>query len=217
MAKPGAGRRGLVLAELMITMGIMVFFISVVYGLLGGTRAVFFDMSQGTELRDNLRQTMQKIELELRNTGFDGNGVAQFVISSGAGVNGTDIIRFSIPVTCNAALPLINAAGNPAYWGAILTWGCITQACMDADNSCAIQEYKYIRYAVDSTGQLVRSVLNAEQVPVATAVIGKNVSSLTFTYSAGTRTLTVALTSNKSSSSRRLVTETVSQNIRLMN
>ncbi len=216
MVKRFFDRRGLGLAELVVSLGILVFMSAVVYGLIGNSQMAFSDMSMGTQLRDGLRQALQKVELELRNTGYSG-GAAQFTISAGAGAFGSDTIRFSVPITCSTATTFLNASGDPANWGAGLTWGCNSSTCMDANNSCTVIEYKYINYALNSSGQLVRSVLGAGFSTVASAVIGRDMSGMTISYAAATRTFTVTMTAQKLSGRHRMITETASQNIRLLN
>lgn len=211
------GRSGLVLVEIVITMAILAFMITVVYGLMGNARTIFFDMSMGTQLRDGLRQAVSRMELELRNTGYDSAHNAQFLVSAGAGASGTDTIRFSVPILCSTTATLLNASGDPANWGAGLTWGCGGSACMDANNSCAVLEYKYIKYAVNSSGQLVRSVLGPDLATVGSAVIGRDISGLSITFNNATRTLSLVVKARKLSGTSRMVTETVSQNVRLMN
>jgi hypothetical protein len=216
------------------------------YGMLGGARNTFFDMAASSELRDNLRVSLQKIEMELRNSGrgyavesYDDTGCksadkataeAAFSAASAAAVTekftitsgGSDSIRFSVPVLCSDHDPLLDACGNPAHWGAGLTWGCNSSACMDADNTCAtginpFVDYKFIEYAVNAgTRQLERSVFDSSSVFVTTEVIGRNITGMVISADA-TMNITVTLTAQRVSGTSRMVTETASQTIRLMN
>ena len=212
------GRRGMSLVELLMSMGILVSLMAVTYTLLGNAQTMFYDMSQATDLRDSLRQAMQKVELEVRNTGYDANGNAEFLISAGTGVNGSDVLRFSVPILCSATATMLDpVTGEPANWGAGLTWGCHSSTCMDANNSCTTLEYKHVQYALDNSSQLVRRVLGPTFATVATAVVAQNITALKFSVNNTTRILTVTMTERHLSGMNRVVTETVSQNVRLMN
>ena len=230
-------RRGMTFAELLMALGIFSFLLMVIYALMGNARMVYFDVTTSTELRNTLRLSLQKMEMELRNTGYDSCGTAKFEITNGAGVNGSDFVRFSIPVVCSTTATVLDcvntangAAANcddvdrcvapkhnisPGHWGAPLTWGCNNSSCMDADNSCATVEYQYVQYALDSANELVRQVLNPAAAIVTTAVLGKDITTLTFNVNG--QVVTVTATAQKKSSTGRLMTETISQNIRLLN
>jgi hypothetical protein len=230
------------LAELLLSVGIMSFLIMVIYALMGNARVVYFDVSITTQIRNDLRQAARRMEIEMRNTGYDSCGLAQFTVSAGAGVNATDTVRFSIPVTCSTTATLLDCSGtaadcaaadrctspkhfiSPGHWGAPLTWGCNSSSCMDADNSCATVEYKYVQYALNNNSQLVRTVLSPALNVVGSDVIASNITGMTLTVNNASHVITLALTAGKRSVVRKtaagigvMLTESISQNIRLMN
>lgn len=108
-------------------------------------------------LQENLRRTLTKVSKELHETGPSSGGLT---ISDGAGVGGSDIITFSMPIVCESGGSIIDGNGDVANWGAPLTWGCTDSTCMDADNDCGTVDYDVVRYLLDANGQLLRRVLN---------------------------------------------------------
>ena len=235
-------RRGMTLAEVLLSVCIMLMLLTAVYTLMGDARTAYYTAQTGSDLRTSLRQSMQKMEMELRNTGYDGCGQAMFTIASGTGVNGTDTIRFSIPVICSTGATLLDCNGaqancdasnhctapnhfiSPGHWGAPLTWGCNSSTCMDADNNCATVEYQFVQYALNNSGQLMRNVLSPALAVVATQTLGQNITAVRFALSGGsTSLLTLSLTAVKNLPMRDkkgnviTVTETLSQNVELTN
>lgn len=74
------------------------------------------------ELQENTRRTLQRISFELQESGRNNIGVLQVTILNGQGVNGTDILRFTVPL-CVCGLSPIDSNGDVSRWGAPLTWG----------------------------------------------------------------------------------------------
>jgi len=73
-------------------------------------------------LQEALRQTLQRVAQELRESGSDANGVMQVTIADNAGTNGTDVLTFSVPMCVCSNIPIDNN-GDVANWGAPLSWG----------------------------------------------------------------------------------------------
>jgi frataxin-like iron-binding protein CyaY len=102
---------------------------------MGGASMVLFSgqsvwatLNSEIQLQENLRNAMEKVSKEMKQTGSNGAGVMQLAISDGAGVNNSDVVRFSVPV-CVCSNLAIDEAGDVADWGAPLAWGnlsCIT-------------------------------------------------------------------------------------------
>jgi hypothetical protein len=201
---------------MIVALGIAVFLFAIVYGLLGGAQSSFYNTDTSLELRNDLRIVFQKMEGELQYTGYNKLGVVQFNIMAGTGVNGSDIIRFSIPVVCDAASAFLDSSGVPAHWGAPLTWGCNSYTCMDADGSCLTVEYQYIQYSLNGSKQIVRTVLSPTAATVASQVIANDMTDLHAGLS-GTRVLTLTITGQKRSGVGRMITASVSEKIRLRN
>lgn len=207
------------LTELMVTIGIMTFLLIAVYALTGRAQTVFCDISQSTELRNSIRQALHKMEMEVRNSGYDSSSVAQFSITYGADSSSPDSIRFSVPVNCSTSSSdtFLAANGKPAYWGAALTWGCTLPNCVDADNSCTTVEYKYVTYAMDNSGQLLRTVLGPSNAVIATTVVARHMVNFKIQPSANGRILSLSLTGSHRSNTGRVVTQTAAQDVRLLN
>lgn len=199
-------QRGVTLWELMIAMTIISFCLSAIFGLLGNANASFFNADVNIDLRNSLRLASDKMTTELRNTGYKA-GVAQFAILTGAGVNGSDIIRFAIPIQCsNTMTTILDASGNPAYWGAPLTWGCNNSSCMDANNDCSVAEYRYIQYSLNGSQQLERKILDGALSAVSggTTVIANYISN--FNVSLASEKFTIVLTGQKESAVNKTFT-----------
>ncbi|NTV28600.1 MAG: prepilin-type N-terminal cleavage/methylation domain-containing protein [Candidatus Omnitrophica bacterium] len=209
-------RRGFSLVELMLAVGITVVLFSVVFGLLGVAQSGFHNTDAGLAIRDDLRTAFQKMEWDIKHTGYDSTGTAQFSILTGTGTNGSDIIRFSIPVVCDSASVFLNSTGTPAHWGASRTWGCDSYTCMDGDGSCSTVEYKYIQYSLNSSKQIVRSVLSAFFGTVSSQIVAGDITDLRISQS-GSRTVVLAIAAEKKSAQGRMVTSSLNEKIRLMN
>jgi hypothetical protein len=188
----------------------------VLYGLLARAQFAFQDSEATIKLRNELRLLTQKIDMELRQSGYDSTGTPQFSIQYGAGINGSDILQFSVPVICQTNATLLDASGNPAYWGATIKWGCTTPDCADANNSCASVEYKYIQYALNGSGQVIRSVLNPLLNTVSTQALAEDITGFQVSV-AETRMMTLDISGQRMSTTRRVITASVAETVRLMN
>lgn len=212
------GRKGFSMAELLVSVAILVFLMTVIFGLLAAAQSAFNNADAGIQLRTVFRNAGQKMSWELARSGYDASAAAQFTISAGAGANGSDVIRFSVPVACDSTSSFLDSSGNPARWGAFLTWGCSTVACSDPDGSCATVEYKYIQYALNANGAIIRSVLSPSLGVVGTPVIiADNITDLHFSTTGGTSGLTFTITGQKKSASGMMVKDSTVQTVRFMN
>jgi prepilin-type N-terminal cleavage/methylation domain-containing protein len=209
-------RQGFSLVEIMVAMAISIALIAIVYGLLGNAGSLFYTADARMDLRSSIRLGMHKMVRELSQTGYNDAGVVQFSILDNSGVNGSDIIRFSIPVLCSSTATYLNASGDAANWGATTQWGCTTVACADTDDTCTTTEYKYIQYSMNNAGKLVRSTLDPFLAVKATQTLAENITGLQFSL-AGTRMLTVTLTGQKMSQVQRPLSLSASETVLLMN
>jgi prepilin-type N-terminal cleavage/methylation domain-containing protein len=209
-------QRGFSLAELLVAMAIMVFVTGVIYSLLSKAQLAFYDSEATIKMRNELRLATQKIDMELRQSGYDSTGTPQYVILHGIGSFGSDILRFSVPVICQTGGTLLDASGNPAHWGATIKWGCTTSACADANNNCASVEYKYIQYSLNDSGQIIRSVLSPLFNTVSTQVLAEDITGFQVAIAA-TRMMTMTINGQRMSITRRMITASVTETIRLMN
>lgn len=205
------------MVELLIVIAISAFMMTGIFTTLMTGQATWFTADTSIELRNNIRIGNEKIARELRESGFNSAGTAQVTIVDGGGAGSSDLLRFSIPALCNSGTALLDSSGNVANWGAPLTWGCTTSSCMDADNSCATVDYKYIQYEVTSANQLVRKVLSPALTVVAETTVALNITDMQITQSADNNVVTIQLSAQKTSPLRKLITLTKSLDIYLRN
>lgn len=121
---------GFTLIESMMVMGIFSILIGMASLVLFSGQTVWATLDTQTQLQENLRNTMERVSKELKESGADGNGVMRLTIGDGTGVNNSDVITFSIPV-CVCSNIAVDANGDVSSWGAPLTWGglsCIADA-----------------------------------------------------------------------------------------
>lgn len=209
-----ANRSGFSMVELLVTTVLFAFMTGAVFGLLGAANGNFFNADTSIDVRNTLRVASDKILSEVRNTGYQA-GAPQFTIS--AAVSGSNSIQFSVPVVCSSSGFVLNSSGNPAYWGAPLTWGCTTSSCMDANNSCSTLEYKFIRYSRNGSNAILREVLDASSNVVATTTIARNITALLFTLSQDGKMITVSMTGQQTSSVNKVITESFTNKVLLTN
>ncbi|OGX19708.1 MAG: hypothetical protein A2Y04_01665 [Omnitrophica WOR_2 bacterium GWC2_45_7] len=74
------------------------------------------------QLKESLRLTAQRLSQELRQTGFDKDGVLQLSVFEGTAFNGSDAVRFSVPV-CFCGGNIVDDNGDVINWGAPSSWG----------------------------------------------------------------------------------------------
>lgn len=208
---------GFSMVELLVVIAISAFMLTSIFTTFMTGQATWFTADSAIELRDNIRVSNEKIGRELRESGFDSVAAAQVTVLDGSGANATDILRFSMPVLCNSATSLLDANGNVAHWGAPLTWGCTTSSCMDANDTCASVEYKYVQYEITSSNQLVRKVLSPALAVAQQDTIASNVTNMQITTSADQNVITIQLTAQKLSPLRKLITLTKSIDVYLRN
>ncbi len=210
-------QNGMSMVEILMTVAIMSFLIMVVFGILINSQRAYHTADADIDLRNQLRIAIEKLSSELRNTGLDGAGNAQYTVFDGAGAFSTDTIRFSMPIYCSATSSFLDASGNPSYWGAPLNYGCNSYTCMDQNGDCSTLEYKYLWYMVDGNNQLLRIVANAAGATVASTVVARNISNLQATVSNDGTSITYTITASKLSAMRTTATVTLTETVNLMN
>lgn len=215
--KIGQMKKGFTLVEMMIVVVILAIMIGGAYFALTTGESTWFSTDASITVQQNLRQTVEKMTRELTESGLDQNGIAQYTVNDGTGVNGSDTIRFSIPVICHTGDNVIDANTDVAHWGAPLTWGCTSSICMDADDVCATVEYKYINYLLGNNNQLLRRVLNPGGVTIREDILADGILDLQMTVSADLKVITLNITAQKNSALNRLITATTSIQVFLRN
>jgi len=205
------------LVEILIAVAILVVMTGAAFGLLATGQSSWLTADASIALQENLRQTTAKISQELHGTGFDKNSVAQFTIMDGAGPNGTDVLRFSIPVVCHSGDNVMDANGDIAHWGGALTWGCTSSSCMDANDDCASVEYARIEYRVDNNNRLIRSVLDPASSIVRQDTFAHNIVDFQVSLSANQRVMTLNVTAQRNSVANLVLSASTGVDIYLRN
>lgn len=196
-------KKGFNLVELMIVIFIVSTLFAGGYVLLSTGQATWFTTDVQIQLQENLRDTIERVLLELRQTSS-----TQYQLFDGTGPGNTDIIRFSIPIVCQANSSLINNNGDVSYWRAPLTWGCNSSACMDADNDCATVDYKYLEYKLDNSNNLIRTVINNVGGQVRQDMFAKNITD--FQIVTNGRLITLTVTAQKATPFKRTLSSQLS-------
>lgn len=201
---------GFSLVELLI----VILIISVIFGsgfvILSTGKATWFTTDINIQLQENLRQAMERVTAELRQT-----QVAQQTILDGAGPNSSDVIRFAVPITCEAGANILDSNGDVAYWGAPLTWGCTDSTCMDADNDCATTDYSLVEYRLNDSNQLLRRVLDSGSNVVSQDIFAQNISNMQLRLSG--QIINVTLSAEKTSVNNRVLTAQTNSDVFLRN
>lgn len=115
-------QNGFSMMELMVTL-LLVSIISIAGSMLFtvGENA-WSTTNSNIYMQDNIRATLQRISMELQQSGTDSTGTVQVFISDNVGVNNSDILRFAIPL-CLCGVSPMDSNGDVQYWGAPLIWG----------------------------------------------------------------------------------------------
>jgi prepilin-type N-terminal cleavage/methylation domain-containing protein len=208
---------GFTIIELMIVIAVLVFFIAAVYNTFLTGQSLWSKVDRSIELDDNIRKVFDRIAPELAMSGHDSRGFFQVAISDNGGINGSDILRFSLPVICQTNGNPVDAQGNAAHWGAPLTWGCTDSSCMDRDNNCDTIEYKYIEYLIGADSSLVRRVLDYSQAVVREDVIAMTISDFQAETNYNQRVLSLTVTARLNLIGETKITESSQMDIYLRN
>ena len=211
------GRKAFSLVELMVVILLFLVVVGGSFMVLSTGRSAWITADASIQLEENLRQGLNKMGRELSESGLDKNSILQVTISDNTGTNNSDVIKFSIPVVCQANATVIDVNGDVAYWRAPLTYGCITSGCMDADNDCNTVDYKYLQYEINSSNQLIRQVLNSVNGLVRQDVVARNINNLQATLSADQKVVTLALTGQITSGLGRVVATSKTLDVKLRN
>ncbi len=211
------------------------------------------------DLQENAHRTLQRISYELQESGRDSSGLLKVSILDGTGVNGTDILRFSIPI-CVCGVSPIDTNGNVSRWGAPLTWGkggCSTNYALDINgnvNIChyplgnpnpqnlsvttdAVKEHlahgdyigncgscdpntytnRTVEYSINSTGQLLRRVLDTNNTVVNSVVFAERLTDFQVSLNAAQTVVTVTIQLSEKASQNRTIASSNSMDVVLRN
>jgi len=203
-------KNGFSLVELLIAVTILAMITGGIYLTLATGQSTWFTTDTNIHLQENLRKSLDRLTSELRQT-----RVAQQQIFNGTGANGSDVLRFSLPIICEAGNNLIDANGDVAFWGAPLTWGCTDAACMDADNDCTTLEYQFIEYRLNNNEQLLRRVLGGGLNVVREEVFAGAITDFQAQINGAVISLTV--TAQEATTMNRVMSEQKSMDVYLRN
>ena len=212
-------KKGFTLVELMVVLLILSGMISGVYVMLGVGRNTWANADAQIQVQNSLRQTVERVARELRETGSNSVGTMQVTINNGTGLNGSDVITFSIPVICQAGQSVINATGDVSYWGAPLRWGCTDSTCMDEDDNCLTVDYESVQYFLGADNQLLRRVLNGAGgvVDNSTTVFAQNIIDFQAALSGDENIITLTVTASRDTDLNRTITAVNSVHVYLRN
>ena len=200
-----------------MVLSIFVIFMGVVFMTMMAGNNSWTNTATVMDLRQNIHQTLERVSAELRESGSAAGGAMEVSINTGAGVNGSDVLQFSVPVICEAGGSVMDTNGDVAHWGAPLTWGCIDSTCMDADNDCTTVEYSSLQYALNSQKQLTRSVLSPTSAVVRSDVFAQDITNFQAVLSADKNIVTLTVTASGITALNRTITMTDSLNVYLRN
>ena len=208
---------GFSLVELMVVLVIFVIFMGVVFMTMMAGHNSWTDTATAMDLRQNIRLTLDRVSDELRESGSAAGGTMEVTINNNVGVNGSDVLRFSIPVICEASGSVMDTNGDVAHWGAPLTWGCTDSTCMDADNDCTTVEYSFLQYSLNAQKQLVRSVVSPANAVVRTDIFAQDITDFQAALSADNNIVTLTVTASGITDLHRTITMTDTLNVYLRN
>ncbi|MFA5089166.1 MAG: prepilin-type N-terminal cleavage/methylation domain-containing protein [Candidatus Omnitrophota bacterium] len=210
-------RKGFSLVEVLVVTLILAAIIAGGYTILASGESAWFTTDANIYLSENLRQTVQRISAELRESGSNSLGVMQVSINDGAGVNGTDILRFSVPIVCEAGGTVISSSGDVNHWGAPLTWGCDSPSCMDADNDCSSIDYRYVEYQINANNDLLRRVLDNSGSVVREDIFAQGIVDFQVSLSADQNVVTLICSAQKVSALSRVMSASRTAQVYLRN
>lgn len=205
---------GFTFVEIMVVVAIFSIMLAGGFMLVASGQDAWQITDAQIKLQDNLRQILVKVSRELRETGPAGGALS--IVNAG-GINGSDIIKFAMPIVCEAGGSVINDNGDVAYWGAPLTWGCTDSSCMDQDNDCATVDYKYIEYRLNSSNQLVRRVLNSVNALVREDIFAENITDFQTSLNVEQTVITMTAACSTNTAFNRAITAASSLNVYLRN
>jgi len=115
-------REGLSLVELLVATAILTIICGAGYVLFASTLSYWKISDSRTDLQTKLNRGLEKISLELQESGFDSTGAIKVSMQDNAGVSSSDILRFAIPI-CLCGMSMIDSNADVKVWGAPVDWG----------------------------------------------------------------------------------------------
>lgn len=202
---------GFTLVEILIVILIFSFLAGGMLSVLSTGQNTWYNTETSIELQQNLRSVMMHLTRELHQSGFKCNNppdctntTVQVTILAGAGENGTDILRFKIPVDYNQDGYIKDNNGIVELWGANFTWGCSDFICQKPLSPEGPNASYQIEYLVDANKLLLRRVLDDGLNPINSDILASNIE--TFQVSRENYIVTITLSAQKRSLFGRVLT-----------
>ena len=134
------GEKGFSFVEMMVIVLLVSVIFTAGFILLMSGQFAWSMTDTKIHLKENLRQSLQRISNEVSETGKDSNNNMRVAILDNIGINGSDILRFAIPL-CICGTSAIDANAQVKAWGAPLKWGqsgCQTNWTLNGNNKVTI-------------------------------------------------------------------------------
>jgi|GEM_PF-2222692 len=136
-------QRGVSLVEAMVMMLLMSVVLTAGSMVFIAGQSAFSYVYVRSDTQENSRRALQRISFELQESGRDSSAVMKVAVLDGVGVNGSDVLRFSVPL-CVCGISPIDSSGNVSRWGAPSDWGragCSTSYPVDVNGKVDICHY----------------------------------------------------------------------------
>lgn len=132
--------QGFTIVELLVTTLIFAVILVGMYSALLAGQSAWSTTDTEIRLQESLRKTLQRVAMELEESGENGNGVMQVTLGDNTGTNSTDVLTFSVPMCVCSNTP-IDANGDVTNWGAPLNFGktnCPADVTRNSDGTISI-------------------------------------------------------------------------------
>jgi len=178
LIKKFSNNSGLTLIEIMVVTLIITFMVGGIFMVFSAGQASWFNADTQIQMQQDLRRTLQRLSAELRQSKEHTVAADDHAdIADGTGVGGTDVLKFSYPIICEAGGSLLDPVSEEIEnWGVSLDWLCSTLNCMDADGDCGFFEYKYVKYSLDNNNNLKREVYDENDALKKSEVFARDIT-----------------------------------------
>lgn len=215
-------RKGFTLVEILFVVAILSFLVIGLFNVLTVGQNAWYNTDVSVEIQQDLRNALMRLTRELHQSGFKCNNppdctstTIQVTVLTGAGVNGTDILRFKLPVDYNQDGYIKNSNGIVELWGANLTWGCSDFSCQ-RPLSPEVQSNNYqVEYSVDENRRLLRQVLDNSLNYIRTDIYADNIDNFTVTLNGNF--VNISLDASRKSVLNREATQALTAQVLLRN
>jgi hypothetical protein len=131
---------GFSMAEIMVVTLLSAIMFLAGFMLFNGSRQAWAMTNTRIGLQENLRRSLERAGIELSSSGRDSANSLKVTVLDNAGLNNTDILRFSIPL-CLCGTAVMDSNTEVRIWGAPLNWaqtGCQTTWTVNAQGKVSI-------------------------------------------------------------------------------